>query len=132
VWLTGLDRRRAHTKTYNEVIEPPVLDRVAGIISRYNMFTRGQRVGVAVSGGADSVCLLHLLNELAPRLDLALKVLHLNHRLRADESIGMQNLSENWRNRSDIRRSLSPPRSGLLRGTWSRPAGVPDMRFITG
>lgn len=63
-----------------------MLDRVAGIISRYNMFARGQRVGVAVSGGADSVCLLHVLTELAPRLELTLKVLHLNHQLRADES----------------------------------------------
>ncbi len=50
------------------------------------MFTPGQRVGVAVSGGADSVCLLLVLRELAPRWDLALSVLHLNHQLRGGES----------------------------------------------
>ncbi len=50
------------------------------------MFGRGARVGVAVSGGADSVCLLHLLLELAPRWDLRLSVLHLNHKLRGEES----------------------------------------------
>ena len=50
------------------------------------MFTPGQRVGVAVSGGADSVCLLHVLLELAPRLDLMLHVLHLDHGLRGEES----------------------------------------------
>ena len=50
------------------------------------MFAPGQRVGVAVSGGADSVCLLHVLGELAPRLDLQLSVLHLNHQMRAAES----------------------------------------------
>src|ERR1039457_3522464 len=52
------------------------------------MFQRGARVGVAVSGGADSVCLLHVLLELAPRWDLQLSVLHLNHRLRGEESDG--------------------------------------------
>ncbi len=50
------------------------------------MFTRGQSVGVAVSGGADSVCLLHVLVELAPRWALKLKVLHLDHQLRDAES----------------------------------------------
>ena len=40
---------------------------VAETIERHRMFARGQRVGVAVSGGADSVCLLHVLLELAPR-----------------------------------------------------------------
>lgn len=50
------------------------------------MFAAGGRVGVAVSGGADSVCLLHALVELAPRWELALSVLHVNHRLRGAES----------------------------------------------
>jgi len=63
-----------------------VLDRVAGIISRYSMIAPGGRVGVAVSGGADSVCLLHVLKELAPALDLRLTVVHLNHKLRGAES----------------------------------------------
>jgi tRNA(Ile)-lysidine synthase len=60
--------------------------RVAQTIQRYRMFQPGQRVGVAVSGGADSVCLLHVLLELAPRWDLRLAVLHLNHGLRGEES----------------------------------------------
>ena len=44
-----------------------MLDRVAATISRYQMWETGQKVGVAVSGGVDSVCLLHALWELAPR-----------------------------------------------------------------
>jgi tRNA(Ile)-lysidine synthase len=63
-----------------------VLDRVAATISRFGMFVPGQRVGVAVSGGADSVCLLYLLHDLAPRLDLRLSVLHLNHQMRGTEA----------------------------------------------
>ncbi len=61
---------------------------VAEVISFYNMFAPGMSVGVAVSGGADSVCLLHVLVELAPRWNLRLRVLHLDHRLRGEESRG--------------------------------------------
>ncbi len=50
------------------------------------MLRHGQRVGVAVSGGADSVVLLHLLKRLDGELALDLKVLHVNHLLRGDES----------------------------------------------
>jgi tRNA(Ile)-lysidine synthase len=63
-----------------------MLARVAETVERFRMFARGQRVGVAVSGGADSVCLLHVLQELAPRWDLELSVLHVDHRLRGAES----------------------------------------------
>lgn len=63
-----------------------MLERVAEFINRYNMLARGQAVGVAVSGGADSVCLLHVLAELAPHWALRLVVLHLNHGLRGEES----------------------------------------------
>ncbi len=50
------------------------------------MLEPGQRVGIAVSGGADSVCLLHLLLEMAPRMEWRLTVLHLDHGLRGKES----------------------------------------------
>jgi len=63
-----------------------VLERVAETIRRYGMFRGGERVAVAVSGGADSVCLLDALVALAPRWGLSLSVLHFDHRLRGEES----------------------------------------------
>lgn len=49
------------------------------------MFAPGDRVGVGVSGGADSVALALLLQELT-EWKLNLTVLHLNHNLRATDS----------------------------------------------
>lgn len=63
-----------------------VLERVAATISRWGMFRPGDRVGVACSGGADSVCLLDVLVQLAPRWDLRLHVLHFDHGLRGEQS----------------------------------------------
>ena len=51
-------------------------------VYRQPLFRAGDHVGVAVSGGADLVALLHLLLELQPRLGVVLSVIHLNHRLR--------------------------------------------------
>jgi tRNA(Ile)-lysidine synthase len=56
-------------------------------ISRYNMLAPGDRVAAAVSGGPDSVYLLHALLELAPRLGFTVTaVAHFNHKLRGEAS----------------------------------------------
>jgi tRNA(Ile)-lysidine synthase len=64
-----------------------MLDRAAEFIARHRMFEPGQRVGVAVSGGADSVFLLHALRELAPRWNLELSIIHIEHGIRGAASL---------------------------------------------
>ena len=65
-----------------------MIEQVLRTISRYSMLPRGARAGVAVSGGADSVALLHLLHHLAQARGWALVVLHFDHQLRGGESDG--------------------------------------------
>jgi len=51
-----------------------------------NLFESGTGIVVAVSGGPDSVCLLHILYLLSSEWDLALEVAHFEHGLRGSES----------------------------------------------
>jgi tRNA(Ile)-lysidine synthase len=61
------------------------LKKVADFIKENSLFTSGERVVVAVSGGADSVALLDILQSL-DRLQLRLIVAHLNHLLRGRDA----------------------------------------------
>lgn len=61
-------------------------DQVLHYIRERNFICAGNRVAVAVSGGADSVALLHVLLELREELGVVLFVAHFNHQLRADDS----------------------------------------------
>jgi len=59
--------------------------RVWATIRRHQLLTEGDRVLVAVSGGADSVALLHVLATLAPRARARLVgLVHVHHGLRGD------------------------------------------------
>ncbi|MCL6480105.1 MAG: tRNA lysidine(34) synthetase TilS [Firmicutes bacterium] len=68
-----------------------LIHQVLQTIRRYRMLRAGDRVGVGVSGGADSVALLRLLDELRETLGLRLLVLHFNHQLRGAASDADEN-----------------------------------------
>jgi len=61
-------------------------ERVLQTIRKKQLLKPGDRVAVAVSGGADSVALLLLLLELRSELGIVLSVAHVNHKLRGEES----------------------------------------------
>jgi tRNA(Ile)-lysidine synthase len=64
----------------------PFVKQVRQTIERYDLLPRGEPVVVGVSGGPDSLCLLHMLRQLAGDYDLALHAAHLNHQIRGAEA----------------------------------------------
>lgn len=64
-----------------------MLKTVLAFIREHDLFRKGEKIVVAVSGGADSVALLDILASLE-EYRLRLVVAHLNHQLRGTESDG--------------------------------------------
>jgi tRNA(Ile)-lysidine synthase len=63
-----------------------VLNQVRDTIERYHLLCTGETVVVGVSGGPDSLCLLHVLRQLSAELDLHLHVAHLHHSIRGEDA----------------------------------------------
>ena len=61
-------------------------DKVLAYIREHELLKPGDRAGVAVSGGADSVALLRVLLELRSELGIVLAVLHFNHQIRGADA----------------------------------------------
>jgi tRNA(Ile)-lysidine synthase len=64
----------------------PLVSKVATFSRRHALFRPGEAVVVGVSGGPDSLCLLHILRQLASELSLHLIVAHLHHGLRGADA----------------------------------------------
>ena len=71
-------------------LEPLGLDmfiqKIKKTIEKFSMLKKGDHVVVAVSGGADSVALLSILNSLKDELGIAVSAAHMDHMIRGDES----------------------------------------------
>ncbi len=63
-----------------------IKNKVLNYIKKHNLLKSGDAVICAVSGGADSVCMLEILKELREELSLTLYIAHVNHQLRGTES----------------------------------------------
>ena len=51
-------------------------------IKEYNLIDERDKIVVGVSGGPDSICLLHVLNSLKEKMKIELFVAHVNHMIR--------------------------------------------------
>lgn len=87
----------------NKKQKPDLEQRVFFFIRDNKLITAGQKVLVAVSGGPDSVSLLHILYRLQSELKITLHIAHLNHQLRGQES------EADARNVAELARSLNVP-----------------------
>jgi len=73
----------------------PLEERALGLIREHCPLSGKHWLVVAVSGGQDSVCLLHILVGLQEKLDMKLHVAHLDHQLRgADAEADAQYVSQ--------------------------------------
>ena len=63
-----------------------LINKIISTIKKYNMLQKNDKVLVGVSGGPDSVTLLHILHSLKKEYSLNILVAHLDHKFRGEES----------------------------------------------
>ena len=63
-----------------------MLKKICNTIDKHNMLIYGDSVLAALSGGADSVCLLISLCKLKEKYNLSVFAAHLNHKIRGEEA----------------------------------------------
>ena len=64
-----------------------MITKVRDTIYKYNMIGKGDTVFVALSAGADSVCLFFVLRELSDEMGFELEAIHVEHGIREGESL---------------------------------------------
>ena len=62
------------------------LTAVQNTISEHGLIAPGDSVVLGLSGGADSLCLLHILCDLQDELGFSLSCVHVNHRMRGRQA----------------------------------------------
>jgi tRNA(Ile)-lysidine synthase len=98
-----------------------VLERVTRTAREHEMFARGDRVIVCVSGGPDSVCLLYALWHLRRLFEIDLEVFHFDHRLRegsAKDADYVERLARRLKLPFHLRTAQAEPRKGESVEAW--------------
>ena len=79
-----------------------IKERVKKYICENSLLEKGDSVLVAFSGGADSVCLLHLLYSLKDELDISVSAAHLHHGIRGEEADRDADFAKNFCEKHEI------------------------------
>lgn len=102
-----------------------VLERVTATVREHDMLRPGDLVLVCVSGGPDSVCLLHALWHLRRLLSIRLAVFHFDHRLREGSTLDaryVRGLATRLQVPFHLRVAHDGPARGMSTEDWARTA----------
>ncbi len=83
-------------------INSTLQNKVLKVIRTNHLIDYGDGVVVGVSGGPDSVCLLHILHSISKVLNIRLYAVHINHMLRGDEADGDEDYTSDLCKKLDI------------------------------
>lgn len=78
-------------------------DKILSVIDKHRMLSCGDTVVVAVSGGADSMCLLNFFNKISSRMQLNIICAHVNHSIRGTEADSDEEFVRSFCNKHNIK-----------------------------
>ena len=71
-------------------------NKVLKTVKKYNMLSKGDRVLIGVSGGANSIALLEFFVSVKEKYDLDICVAHIEHGIRGEDSVNDSEFVENY------------------------------------
>ena len=77
-------------------------DALSHFIEENQLIKKGDRIVLGVSGGADSICLLHILSCIQKALEIRLFVVHINHGIRGEEAKRDEDFVRDFCKRLDV------------------------------
>lgn len=77
-------------------------ERIRAFCEKYQMFEKGDGIVIGLSGGADSVFLLHFMKSIQEEYDLRLYAVHVHHGIRGPEADRDEEYAERCAQRLDI------------------------------
>lgn len=80
-----------------------LITKVEAFAKEYNMFKKNDKILIALSGGPDSICLMHILVKLREKYNFKLYAAHINHMLRGEEADKDEEYVEKMCNKYDIK-----------------------------
>jgi tRNA(Ile)-lysidine synthase len=93
---------RVKRANYKYKMPTTFLDKVKSTIKKHNMLEKNDSVLVGLSGGPDSVTLLHVLYSLKKEYSLNILLAHLDHKFRGEESLADRKFCEDLAERYDL------------------------------
>ncbi|MFQ6676130.1 MAG: tRNA lysidine(34) synthetase TilS [Fidelibacterota bacterium] len=108
---------------------PDLLEQFRTHLASTQIIPRGSRGVVAVSGGVDSVVLLHLLTGCSESMGLDLHVAHFNHGTRGRESDGDEAFVKELAGKWGLKCTTSRVKAGGIRKGESPEAGARELRY---
>ncbi|WP_051280744.1 tRNA lysidine(34) synthetase TilS [Anaerovorax odorimutans] len=78
-------------KQYNKIM---IIEKVKNTILNNGLLEKGEHIVIGLSGGPDSVCLFHVLNEIREEFNITLHAVHVNHQFRPGAAEEDQNYVE--------------------------------------
>lgn len=66
---------------------PALTNKITATLKKFSMLSGGETILAGLSGGPDSVCMLHILNGLRERYKLTLHAVYIDHGLRPGETV---------------------------------------------
>jgi len=90
--------------------------KVQNFSSQYELWEKGSRIIVGVSGGPDSACLLDVLCFLAEKYDFQLQIAHINYGLRGQDSLNDEKLVKELAKKYKLKLNILRPKKTLYKG----------------